>query len=157
MERWLNNVCASFLLCAFVLIFCLHTAGASAKADSATFYVATDGDDANPGTKARPFATLAKAKEAVRSCRQRGKKPITVLVGEGTYYQAEPLVFGPQDSGATEAPVTYQAQPGRIVTISGGQKLDCKWRRHKKGIMKCELAEVKAGATSSLQMARSII
>jgi len=152
MERWLNNVCARFVLCAFVLIFSLHTGGAPVKADSATFYVATDGDDANPGTKVKPFATLAKAKEAVRDHKQRGKKAITVLVRAGTYYQAEPLVFGPQDSGTTDAPVTYQAEAGRVVTISGGRKLDCNWKRHKKGIMKCELAQVKAGELDFTQL-----
>ena len=33
---------------------------------AADFYVAPDGDDANPGTAEKPFATLARARNAVR-------------------------------------------------------------------------------------------
>ncbi|MFA6561228.1 MAG: hypothetical protein WCV00_04915 [Verrucomicrobiia bacterium] len=33
---------------------------------AAEFYVATNGDDANPGTKAKPFATLERARNAAQ-------------------------------------------------------------------------------------------
>ena len=36
-------------------------------AAAAEFYVAADGDDTNPGTEAQPFATVGKARDAVRS------------------------------------------------------------------------------------------
>jgi hypothetical protein len=153
MERWLNNLSARCLLFAITLVLASQ-AGIEAKSNAAdaTFYVATNGRDTNQGTKKRPFETLARAKEAVKAARQRGKKPITVLVREGTYYQAEPLVFGPQDSGTANAPVSWLAESGKVVTISGGQKLKCKWKRHKKGIMKCELPQVKAGDLDFTQL-----
>ncbi|MBT3291511.1 MAG: hypothetical protein HN380_29470, partial [Victivallales bacterium] len=33
----------------------------------AAFYVAPNGSDANPGTEAKPFATLIRARDAVRT------------------------------------------------------------------------------------------
>ncbi len=148
----MNNVCARFVLCAFVLIFSLHTGGAPVKADSATFYVAPDGDDANPGTKEKPFATLARTRDAVRQIKAGAAGPIKVLVRGGTYYQSEPLVFGPQDSGTTDTPIIYKAHPGKVVTISGGRKLAYKWRPYKDGIMMCDLPRTKAGKLDFTQL-----
>jgi hypothetical protein len=84
------------------------------------FFVAPNGDDNNPGSRQKPLATPAGARELIHKYKEKAREPVKVIVQEGTYYQAEPLVFGPQDSGTADAPVTYQAQPGKIVTISGG-------------------------------------
>jgi hypothetical protein len=102
----------------------------------ANFYIAVNGDDANPGTEEKPFATLARARDAARELER--ETPITVLVRGGTYYLDEPLVFGAQD-----APAIYAAYPGELVTISGGRKLDCDWKPYKDGIMMCQLPDVK--------------
>jgi len=51
------------------------------------YYVAPAGNDANPGTIGRPFASLQRAQEAVRQ--KRG----AVYLREGTYYLSEPLIF----------------------------------------------------------------
>jgi hypothetical protein len=77
---------------------------------SADFVVAPGGDDAGPGTRERPFATVGRAREAVRAL--KAKKPATVLLRGGTYFFPETLVFTPEDSGTAEAPVTYAAWPG---------------------------------------------
>ena len=121
-------------------------------ADNATFYVAEDGDDDNPGTKEEPFFTLHRARDAVREIKRTARGPITVVVRAGTYYLDAPLVFGPEDSGTAEAPITYAAYPGELVTISGGVKLDCRWRAYKDGIMMCELPAVKSGELSFTQL-----
>jgi len=109
----------------------------------ANFFVAKHGNDANPGTEEWPFASLSWARAAARTLLPQTKQPITVLVGEGTYYLTEPLVFGPEDSGSPEAPVTYAAASPGAVTISGGRRLECQWRPFRDGIMMCELPEVK--------------
>src|SRR5947208_2907896 len=49
---------------------------------AAIFYVATDGNDANPGNKNKPFATIQKAQDAVRP-------GDTVYVRGGTYQMHE--------------------------------------------------------------------
>ena len=67
------------LLCVSLLI-----AQAQEKGDTemkGDFYVSTDGSDKNPGTKAKPFATIEKARDAVHALIKKGlKKNIKVVV-----------------------------------------------------------------------------
>ena len=105
----------------------------------ATLYLAPDGDDANPGTEAQPFATLARARDAVRELKQTVLGPVTVLVRGGTYYLSEPLMFAPEDSGTASQPITYAAYPGEKPTISGGVKIEANWEPYRDGIMKCSV------------------
>jgi hypothetical protein len=113
------------------------------QSTEADFYVAVNGDNANPGTKEKPFATLAQARNAARQLHK--ETPITVLVRGGTCYLDEPLEFGPQDSGTAQGPITYAAFPGELVTISGGRRLECNWRPYRDKIMMCHLAPVESG------------
>ena len=79
----------------------------------ADFYVATTGNDEHPGTVRRPFATLARARDAVRKLRTgAARKDVLIYVRGGTYRLDKPLVFGPQDSGTREHSITYAAYPG---------------------------------------------
>src|SRR5713226_4266413 len=73
------------------------------------FYVAPYGRDdwsgklADPNSLRNdgPFATLSRARDAVRSLRASGTAaaPIRVLLRGGNYFLEEALVFGPEDSG----------------------------------------------------------
>jgi len=128
---------------------------ANPSAASADFYVATSGSDENPGTKERPFATLGRARDAVRELKKRGKKPITVLVRGGTYYLPETLVFSSEDSGTKDVPILYTAYEDEKPTISGAVKLDLEWKPHPagmRGIMKAEIPEVKGGKLTFTQL-----
>ena len=89
-------------------------------------FVAMNGDDSAAGTQAAPFLTLARAQAAVRAL-QPAHRPITVWVRGGTYFLSKPLVFSPEDSGSTDAPITYTAFPNEAVTLSGGVKLAPRW------------------------------
>ena len=106
----------------------------------AVFYVASDGADGNDGTEGRPFASLGRAREAVRSARAAGAGAVTVWVGGGTYYLSEPVVFGPADSGSADAPIRYQASPGEKPVLSGAVNLDLDWQSYKDGILKADLS-----------------
>lgn len=47
----------------------------------ASFFVAVDGDDRNPGTVEEPFATLTRARDAVRERRkEKPEQGVTVLI-----------------------------------------------------------------------------
>ncbi|MGN1347148.1 MAG: right-handed parallel beta-helix repeat-containing protein [Eubacteriales bacterium] len=59
------------------------------------FYVSTTGSDENAGTRAFPFKTIARAREAARET----ESPVTVEVLAGTY--RETLEFDERDSGDT--------------------------------------------------------
>jgi len=91
---------------------------------AADFVVAPGGDDSNPGTNQKPFATLGRAKEAVGRRIAAGlESDLTVIIRGGTYKLVEPLVFGPADSGTEKFAVRYTASPGEKVLVSGGRKI----------------------------------
>ena len=73
-----------------------------------------------------PLATLARAQARIRELRAAPgglSTPVTVLLRQGTYALARPLVFTPADSGTEACPVTYAAYPGETPVLSGGQAL----------------------------------
>jgi hypothetical protein len=94
---------------------------------AAEFHVAPSGNDAGSGTAAQPFATLERARDAVRSLKSEpGALPaggVTVWVRGGVYALERSLVFTPADSGTPEAPVVYAAWPGETPILSGGVAL----------------------------------
>ena len=94
------------------------------------------GDDRHPGTPEHPFATLHRARDAVRAAPQA---PTTVSLRRGTYYLTTPAVFGPEDSGTAQAPITYVAQRGATVTLSGGRRIAGDWQPYRDGILFCRL------------------
>ena len=104
------------ILTSFVLL-CIASL-ASAEMSGAKVFVAPNGNDANPGTLAKPVATLQRAQLAARKL--AGRDPVTVLIREGTYYLPEPLVFTAEDSGGKAAPVVYQAYQNERPVLSGG-------------------------------------
>ncbi|MGA2363625.1 MAG: right-handed parallel beta-helix repeat-containing protein [Candidatus Aminicenantales bacterium] len=145
-EREFSGLLVRILFCSLMILIARRFEGkAKTAADHATFYVATYGNNHNTGGQQAPFATLSRARAAVRELKKTAAGAIKVYVRAGTYYLAEPLVFGPEDSGTERVPITYAAYPGELVTISGGRKLDCQWRPYKDGIMMCNLPALKAG------------
>lgn len=106
-------------------------------ADIVEFYVSPAGDDDHPGTAAQPFATLARAQQAVRQ--RAAGQAATVHVGEGTYDLAEPLILTPADSGTPDAPLVFAAAAGQRPVISGGVQLELHWRAYRDGILQAEV------------------
>ena len=94
------------VMSAVVACSCSIGAAAAAPAEG-DFYVATDGRDDGPGTAERPFASVARARDAAREKIAAGLAgDVTVLVRGGTYFLAEPLVFTADDSGTEQHAVT---------------------------------------------------
>ncbi len=105
----------------FVSCVCLLAAGGLRAAD---FTVAPAGDDARPGTASEPFATLDRARRAVRELKREQparKQPVVVRLRGGTYHLPQTLTFTPEDSGTPDAPVVYEAAPGEEPVLSAGQ------------------------------------
>ena len=119
---------------------------ASVKPETkADFWVAPNGSDSAPGTAEAPFATLTRARDAVRKQIAVGlTKDTLVLVRGGTYLQPATLAFGPEDSGTEKFSVTYAAAPGAKVSLSGGRKI-IGWQPGRGKIWTAEMPEVKAG------------
>jgi len=126
-----------------VFFVCLVVSIWMVGSGAAEFFVSPKGDDANPGSLARPFATLQRAQQAARLV--SGREPVTVSLRAGTHYLPETFVLTAADSGTRAAPVLYRAYGGEEPVISGGLRLDLEWEPYRDGIMK---ARVPAGLTT---------
>lgn len=89
-------------------------------AEAKDLYVSPTGDDANPGTLAAPFKTLAKAKETVRTLNTGMTEDIHVYLRGGNYPIASPLEFTPADGGTGGFRITYQAYDKEVPVLNGG-------------------------------------
>jgi hypothetical protein len=146
---WPRKYCRKFsLVRVAVLLGVVLISGAAHTAEekmNADFCVSPAGNDAQAGTVEKPFATLARARDAVRVLKKHGlQKDITVLVRGGTYWLPEPLAFGPEDSGAEACSVTYAAAPGEGPVLSGGRPITG-WKKGAGSFWTAEIPEVKAG------------
>ena len=94
----------------------------------ADFYVSPMGSDGNAGSKQKPFATLERARDAVRSAGH--ESAITIWLRGGTYTRSTTFALSAEDSGTASAPVVYRAVTGETVRIIGGKAIRGfkKWR-----------------------------
>ena len=117
---------AGVVLAVWTLSFGFPVVACSA-ATQATFYVAPGGSDANPGTEAKPFATVEKARQAVRTINQQMTGDIVVVLRGGVYPIAQTLAFDAADSGTDGHDVVYRAAANETPVISGGRPI-ADWR-----------------------------
>lgn len=79
-------------------------------AQGSTYYVATSGDDANPGTQAAPWRTVAKAAQTLTAGQ-------TAIVRGGTYNER---LISFAYSGSAGNPITIKAATGETPVIDAG-------------------------------------
>ena len=108
------------------------------------FYVSPAGSDANQGSESEPFASVKRARDAVRDVNRTMTGNIVVYLREGTYTPDCPLVFGHDDSGANGFRVIYRSCPGENVVISGGREVSG-WEEAEGGVWKThvEVADIR--------------
>jgi len=145
-----------------------------AQGAAADFYVATSGNDAwsgalpapNAAGTDGPFATLTRARDAIRELKANGglEQPLKVLVRGGTYYLSETLIFGPQDSGTASFPITYMAYAGEKPILSGGRVItgprgpkpatagESAWKPYQGQIWQCDLKALGIGELPRKQL-----
>ncbi len=115
--------CRSAMAAVFALAMLFATTPQAATQTSkapADFYVAPDGNDANPGTLDQPFATVQRAQRAVRESIANGSaRDVQVALRGGTYYLAEQLTFTELDTSPGHR-VIYAAYPDEQPVIRGG-------------------------------------
>jgi hypothetical protein len=113
-----------------------HAASAKPN-DKFDFYISPNGNDAwsghlpapNSAHADGPFATLEKAKKAVRQF--RAKQPnarLRVALRGGTYRLDKTVVFSMADSAGPDGSTTYAAYPGETPILSSGIALK-NWKR----------------------------
>ncbi|MGJ8691843.1 MAG: right-handed parallel beta-helix repeat-containing protein [Thalassotalea sp.] len=109
-----------------------QTSQAKITSKVADFYVAVNGNDDFTGTTAEqsgqgnngPFASLTRARDAVRALKNtKPNKDIVVLVRGGVYELDETITFGVEDSAADNYTITYAAYPGEKPVFSSGRHI----------------------------------
>lgn len=87
------------------------------------FHVAPDGNDAHPGTEARPFRSLEGARDAIRRLKGAGGFPaggVEVRIHPGEYRLVRSLVLTGEDGGELGRPIVYRAvRPGGVRLVGG--------------------------------------
>jgi len=94
---------------------------------SITLYVAPDGNDEQPGTKKRPFATLEAARDTLRQLKKTGKLSkggAKVIIRGGRYSVRQTFSLTHDDSGEPDKPIRYCAARGETPIFSGSLKVD---------------------------------
>ncbi len=106
--------------------------GAAPALEPIRFYVGVDGDDDWSGTLPEsaegkndgPFATLERARDAVREFKRASGIPAAgfeVVLKQGRYILDKPFELTAQDSGTEISPVCYRAAEGHEVKLVGGK------------------------------------
>ncbi len=113
----------------FVTSIVLIVTAASRGLSAVDLYVSPIGNDAWSGTLPAPdstgndgpFASLARAREALRRLKAAGKLDdgAAVHLRAGTYRLTAALALGAEDAGAPEAPIVWQAYGDEKVTLTG--------------------------------------
>ncbi|ATP59285.1 peptide-binding protein [Pedobacter ginsengisoli] len=105
------------------------------QASGKDIYVSPKGNDKNPGTLEKPFASIKKAQLIARNT--SGK--VVIYLRGGTYYLSETVVFTPEDSRKKNAGLTIKPYANEKVIVSGGTRLNLKWESYKGKIMKARV------------------
>jgi Right handed beta helix region len=147
MLRWIATV--------WLIGFCSWSRGAD-------FYVSPQGRDDWSGKFTEPnirksdgpFATLSRARDAVRAVRRGDAvrdRPVVVQVRAGTYFLDQPLTFEPADSGTQESPTVFEAYKDETPLISGGAPVTG-WKVGPDGRWTTNLPRVQSGAWDLTQL-----
>ncbi|MGQ9731076.1 MAG: right-handed parallel beta-helix repeat-containing protein [Candidatus Zipacnadales bacterium] len=144
LSKWIMN---ALLYMEGILLFASATG-------ALTLYVAPTGNDAWSGRLNQPnragtdgpLASLQGARDAVRKLKREGplQQPIRVIIADGEYFLAEPVVFGALDSGTAECPISYEAAPGAKPVFTGGRRITG-FTKGQNGIWTATVPEVAAG------------
>ncbi len=106
-------------------------------------FVAPDGNDANPGTKDKPFKTIEHARQSVAKINGDMTGDITVYLRGGIYELSASVVFSGKDSGTNGHKIIYKSLPGETPIVSGGRVIKG-WSIHDKdkGIYKASVRDL---------------
>ncbi len=140
------------VIVSFAVLLCSFTPRSTAE--EIALYVSTEGDDSWAGGIDRPFATIEKARDAIRAIKKEGPltTPVTVYIRGGLYELEETIVFTLEDSGTRACPITYTAYKNEEPIISGGRSITGPWTDYKGEIKVCTIPAVTEGKWSFRQL-----
>ncbi|SDP29128.1 Right handed beta helix region [Mucilaginibacter sp. OK268] len=128
MQNIKNLIIISVLFAAF-----LWPVSSSAQTN---LYVSVSGNDNNPGTESKPFASINGALSVARKI----SGAVFIKLYGGTYYLSKPVVFTYADSRKDNEPLTLTSVNHQKVIISGGAILGrLNWTVYKSGIRQAKV------------------
>lgn len=125
----LRNV--NMMLSCLLLLSAFAVAGPAGETSAdglsgVSFYIAPNGNDEQSGTKEAPFATLERAREAVRSMKHNEGLPdggVNVYLRGGIYPMSSTFTLDEEDSGTASSPIVYRSYEDEKVDLVGGEYL----------------------------------
>jgi hypothetical protein len=130
MQKVKNLIVTSVLFAVF-----LWPADSSAQTN---LYVSLSGNDGNPGTQSKPFASINGALIMARKI----SGAVFIRLYGGTYYLSKPVVFSSADSRKDNEPLTLTSAGHQKVVISGGAILGgLNWTEYKNGIWQAKIGQ----------------
>lgn len=119
------------------VLFTVFVWPAAANAQT-NLYVSVNGNDGNPGTQSKPFASINGALSMARKIHGA----VFIRLYGGTYYLSSPVVFTSADSRKDNEPLTLTSVDHQKVVINGGAKLDgLNWIEYKNGIWQAKIVQ----------------
>lgn len=107
-----------------IIFFVVLLFSFSPNVNAAEIWVSTKGSDMNPGTLAKPFATLDAALRKARELRRLEDPSIAggiyICMHGGVYTLDEPVFIRPEDSGTEGSPTRIIAAVNERPLLSGG-------------------------------------
>ena len=99
------------------------------------FFVATNGNDADDGSKLHPFKTIQRAQQQAR--KEAGE--VNIYLRDGVYLLSQPLCLTADDGGSGKT-LKLCSYPDEHAVITSAIPLSLKWKNYKDGIMRARVA-----------------
>jgi len=108
-----RNIQVGMVLVVSLAVLGLSPSCTSNSASATTLYVSPQG----------PLRSIEAARDAVRDLKAHLKLsgPVHVVIESGVYAVSQKIVFTPEDSGTSAAPIIYEAAPGAHPVFTGGR------------------------------------
>ena len=128
MKKFKRLISLLLVLCMVLSVAPAISIARAAEADADLWVDPVNGDDANTGTtEDEALKTIDAAKTKAAELSADGD--VVVILKAGTYDATEAITFGEAESGKNGNTITYRAEAGETVLISGGEQLDG-WTLH---------------------------
>ena len=150
----LTAVVIALILCVLSAGGPLASRGAAAEIQK-TFYVSPAGSDEAPGTEAKPFGTITRARRAVRAINQKMTGDIVVALRGGAHPVARRLLFDARDSGTSGHNIVYKAYPREKPILSGGKPITGWTQEGKRWKAKTDIPNFRQLYVNSLRAVRA--
>ena len=130
--RKMKNGCKTHIHVSLIVSAILMVVLGATTVCAKNYYVATTGDEKNPGTLAEPFATIQKAADTVSA-------GDTCYIRGGTYHETIAKTTDTMD-GTEANPITFTNYKNEVVTLDGTEAITGTWTKHSGNIYKIGLS-----------------